>query len=349
MPRRRRKKSLSVTQKRKREHLELCLDSPSAAGPYGTGLDRHLFVHNALPEIDIDEIDLAASFLGKRLKAPLLISSMTGGFELARKVNRNLAQAAQQLGLAMGVGSQRVALEEQSVADSFKVRDLAPDILLLGNLGAVQLNYGYGIAECRQAVEMIGADGLILHLNVLQEAVQPEGNRNFKGLTAKIAQVCRQLEVPVMAKEVGGGISAEVALRLKQAGVKAIDVAGRGGTSWYAVEAKRAARRGQPVDQAFSDWGIPTEESLVQVRRATPELEIVASGGIRSGLDVAKAIALGADIAAIGQPLLAPALESAGEVVKFLTGIIYDIRVAMLCVGAADLARLRKAPLVRRT
>ncbi|MBI1994392.1 MAG: type 2 isopentenyl-diphosphate Delta-isomerase, partial [Deltaproteobacteria bacterium] len=247
-----------------------------------------------------------------------------------------------------GVGSQRVALEEQSVAESFKVRDLAPDILLLGNLGAVQLNYGYGIAECRQAVEMIGADGLILHLNVLQEAVQPEGNRNFKGLTAKIAQVCRQLEVPVMAKEVGGGISAEVALRLKQAGVKAIDVAGRGGTSWYAVEAKRAARRGQPVDQAFSDWGIPTEEALVQVRRATPDLEIVASGGIRSGLDIAKAIALGADVAAIGQPLLAPALESAGEVVKFLTGIIYEIRVAMLCVGAADLARLRKAPLIKR-
>src|SRR3989338_4702522 len=349
MPRRRRKKSLSVTQKRKREHLELCLDSPSAAGPYGTGLDRHLFVHNALPEIDIDEIDLAASFLGKRLKAPLLISSMTGGFELARKVNRNLAQAAQQLGLAMGVGSQRVALEEQSVADSFKVRDLAPDILLLGNLGAVQLNYGYGIAECRRAVEMIGADGLILHLNVLQEAVKPEGNRNFKGLTEKIAEVCRRLEVPVVAKEVGSGISCEVASRLERAGVRAIDVAGRGGTSWYSVEAKRAAQKGKAVDLTFADWGIPTEEALVEVRAAVPNLEVVASGGIRNGLDIAKAIALGANIAAIGQPLLAPALESAQAVIEYLSGIIAEIKVAMLCVGVANLKALTKTPLIRRT
>lgn len=346
--RRRRKKSLTATQQRKKEHLELCLDGQTVTGTFGTGLDRYSFLHNALPEADIDEIDLRASFLGKQLKAPVLISSMTGGFELARKVNRNLAQAAQQLGVAMGVGSQRVALEEMSVADSFKVRDLAPDIVLLGNLGAVQLNYGYGIEQCRQAVRMIQADGLILHLNVLQEAVQPEGNRNFKGLTAKIGEICRQLEVPVVAKEVGGGISADVARRLKRSGVKAIDVAGHGGTSWYAVEAKRAALRGQPIDHTFSDWGIPTEEALVQVREATPDLEIIASGGIRNGLDIAKTIALGANVAAIGQPLLAPALESAGEVVKFLTGIIYEIKVAMLCIGATNLAALSKAPLVRR-
>ena len=348
MSRRRRKKSLTATQLRKKEHLELCLDTTAVSGPYGTGLDRYFFLHNALPEVDINEIDLSTSFLGKALKAPLLISSMTGGFELARKVNRNLAQAAQKLGLAMGVGSQRVALEEKSVADSFKVRDLAPDILLLGNLGGVQLNYGYGIEQCRQAVAMIQADGLILHLNVLQEAVQPEGNRNFKGLAAKITEVCRQLEVPVVAKEVGSGISGDVALRLKKAGVRAIDVAGRGGTSWYAVEAKRAARRGQPVDLTFSDWGIPTEEALIQVREATPDLEIIASGGIRSGLDIAKTIALGANIAAIGQPLLAPALESAAEVIKFLTGIIYEIKVAMLCIGVTNIAALGKAPLIRR-
>ena len=348
MPRRRDKKSLTATQQRKKEHLELCLDTATVAGPQGTGLDRYFFLHNALPEVDIAEIDLRTSFLGKPLKAPLLISSMTGGFELARKVNRNLARAAQELGLAMGVGSQRVALEEKSAADSFKVRDLAPDILLLGNLGAVQLNYGYGIEECRQAVRMIQADGLILHLNVLQEAVQPEGNRNFRGLTAKIADICRQLEVPVIAKEVGSGISADVALRLKKAGVKAIDVAGRGGTSWYAVEAKRAARRGQPGDLTFSDWGIPTEEALVQVRAATPDLEIIASGGIRNGLDIAKTVALGANIAAIGQPLLAPALESAEEVVKFLRGVIDEVKVAMLCVGATNIAALGKAALMRR-
>jgi isopentenyl-diphosphate delta-isomerase len=312
-------------------------------------LDRYAFVHNALPEIDIDEIDLGANFLGKRLNAPLLISSMTGGFDLARKVNRNLAAAAQKLGLAMGVGSQRVAIEEPGAADSFKVRDLAPDILLLGNLGAVQLNYGYGIEQCRKAVAMIDADGLILHLNVLQEAVQPEGNRNFKGLARRIAQICRYLEVPVVAKEVGFGISVDAALRLKQAGVKAIDVAGRGGTSWYAVEAKRSAQKGKPLEQTFADWGIPTEEALVQVRSAVPDIELVASGGIRNGLDVAKSIALGANVAAIGQPLLAPALESADKVVQSLLKVIHEIKVAMLCVGAGDIAALRNAPLVRRT
>lgn len=350
MPRRRgKKKSLSTTQQRKKEHLELCLDADAVTGRYGTGLDRYSFLHNALPEVDIAEIDLSTSFLGKPLKAPLLISSMTGGFELARKINRNLAVAAQRLGLAMGVGSQRVAIEEASVARSFEVRDLAPDILLLANLGAVQLNYGYGIEQCRQAVRMIQADGLILHLNVLQEAVQPEGNRNFKGLADKIAEVCRQLEVPVIAKEVGSGISADVALRLRRAGVKAIDVAGRGGTSWYTVEAQRAARRGAPGDLTFADWGIPTEEALVQVREAVPDLEIVASGGVRNGLDIAKAIALGANVAAIGQPLLAPALESADKVIKFLTGVIYEIKVAMLCVGVGNLAALGKVPLARRS
>ena len=343
------KKPLTPTQHRKKEHLELCLDAGSVAGPAGTGLDRYGFVHNALPEIDIDGIDLGTNFLGKRLQAPLLISSMTGGFEMARKVNRNLAVAAQKLGLAMGVGSQRVAIEEPAAADSFKVRDLAPDILLLGNLGAVQLNYGYGIEQCRKAVAMIGADGLILHLNVLQEAVQPEGNRNFKGLARRIAEICRDLDVPVVAKEVGFGVSADAALRLEQAGVNAIDVAGRGGTSWYAVEAKRAAQKGQPLELTFADWGIPTEEALVQVRRALPDMELVASGGIRNGLDVAKAIALGANVAAIGQPLLAPALESADKVIESLAKVIHEIKVAMLCVGAGDLAALGKAPLVRRT
>jgi isopentenyl-diphosphate delta-isomerase len=348
MPSRRDKKSLSPTQRRKKEHLELCLDAPSVAGAGGAGFDRYTFVHNALPETDIDEIDLGARFLGKRLAAPILISSMTGGFDVARKVNRNLAAAAETLGLAMGVGSQRVALEAPSAADSFKVRDVAPNILLLANLGAVQLNYGYGIEHCRRAVAMIGADGLILHLNVLQEAAQPEGNRNFKGLARRIAAICRDLEVPVVAKEVGFGISADVALRLQKAGVKAIDVAGRGGTSFYSVEAKRAAEKGKAVDLTFAEWGIPTEESLVQTRRAAPSIEIVASGGIRNGLDVAKAIALGANVAAIGQPLLVPALESADKVVEFLSRLIHEVKVAMLCVGAADLAALAKAPLIKK-
>jgi isopentenyl-diphosphate Delta-isomerase len=343
------KKGLSPTQRRKKEHLELCLEPGSVEAPGGTGLDRYAFVHNALPEIDIDEIDLSTTFLGKRLKAPILISSMTGGFDVAGKINRNLAAAAEHLGIAMGVGSQRVALEMPEAADSFAVRAVAPGILLLANLGAVQLNYGYGIDECRRAVSMIGADGLILHLNVLQEAVQPEGNRNFKGLTQKIAAVCRELEVPVVAKEVGFGISADAARRLQGAGVAAIDVAGRGGTSWYAVEAKRSEGRGTAAPgSAFADWGISTEEALVQVRAALPDIELVASGGIRNGLDIAKALALGANVAALGQPLLAPALESADKVIESLAGLIHEIKVAMLCVGAADVAALKRAPLTRR-
>jgi isopentenyl-diphosphate delta-isomerase len=347
MPNRRGKNALTQTQKRKKEHLELCLDTERVSSASSTGLESYRFVHNALPELDIDEIEVSTTFLGKRLKAPILISSMTGGFDLARKVNRNLAGAAQALGLAMGVGSQRVAIEEPSAATSFQVRDVAPDILLLGNLGAVQLNYGYGIDQCRRAVAMIGADGLILHLNVLQEAVQPEGNRNFKGLTAKIAAVCRDLDVPVVAKEVGNGISVDVAGRLHRAGVKAIDIAGKGGTSWSAVEAQRAARRGQRPDTAFADWGIPTEEALTSVRQALPDIQLIASGGIRTGVDMAKAIALGADLAALGQPLLAAALESADKVVEFLSGVIHEIKVSMLCVGAKDLRSLRQVPLIR--
>jgi isopentenyl-diphosphate delta-isomerase len=349
MPRPRVGKALSKTQQRKKEHLELCLDTPNVTSSSGTGLDRYRFVHNALPELDIDEIDLSATFLGKRLRAPILISSMTGGFELARKVNRHLAAAAQELGLAMGVGSQRVAIEEPSAAASFQVRDVAPDILLLSNLGAVQLNYGYTVEHCRRAVEMIGSDGLILHLNVLQEAVQPEGNRNFKGLTQKITDICRELGFPVVAKEVGSGISADVALRLREAGIKALDVAGRGGTSWYAVEAKRATSKGKPAETTFLDWGIPTEEALLAVHQAVPGLQLVASGGIRTGLDMAKSVALGADVAALGQPLLMPALESASKVVEFLNRIIYEIKITMLCVGAPNLAALKEKPLIRRS
>ena len=349
MPRRRVIKALTKTQKRKKEHLEICLDTESVTSASGTGLNRYRFVHNALPELDIDEIDLSTTFLGKRLQAPILISSMTGGFDLARKVNRNLAAAAQRLGLAMGVGSQRVAVEEPSAAASFEVRDVAPDILLLGNLGAVQLNYGYTVEQCRRAVSMIGADALILHLNVLQEAVQPEGNRNFKGLGEKIAAVCRDLEVPVIAKEVGNGISVDAATRLQRAGVKALDVAGYGGTSWSAVEAQRAVKQGKRPDTAFAAWGIPTEEAIVSVRQALPDIQLIASGGVRSGVDIAKAIALGADLGAFGQPLLAAALESSAKVIEFIAGVIHELKVSMLCVGAVDLTALRKAPLVRQS
>lgn len=348
MARRGAKTPLTGTQQRKKEHLEICLDTASVTGPLGTGLDGYGFVHNALPELNLDEIDTSTTFLGKPLRAPILISSMTGGFDVARKVNRNLATAAQALGLAMGVGSQRVAVEQADTAVTFQVRDVAPDILLFANLGAVQLNYGYDVRQCRTAVSMIAADGLILHLNVLQEAMQPEGNRNFKGLTDRIAAVCGELAAPVIAKEVGNGISVDAAHRLQLAGVAAIDIAGRGGTSWSAVEAQRAIKIGERSSGAFADWGIPTEHAIRSVREAMPTMPLIGSGGLRSGVDIAKALALGADLGALGQPLLAAALESADHVIEQLRYLIHELKVSMLCVGAENLSALRRVELIRR-
>ncbi len=334
--------------RRKSEHLRISLEEDVRFRSLTTGLEKYRFVHRALPEISRDEIELATTLLGKELRAPLLISSMTGGTEEAAEINRNLARAAQAYGLGMGVGSQRAALEEPSLAYTYRVRDVAPDILLLANLGAVQLNYGYGIVECRRAVEMIGADALILHLNPLQEALQPEGNTNFAGLLAKIEALCRSLEVPVVVKEVGWGISEEVARLLAEAGVAAIDVAGAGGTSWSEVEMRRAgSESARRIAESFADWGIPTAESIQMARRGAPRTTIIASGGIRTGVDVAKAIALGADAAGMASPLLKPATVSAEAVGERIREVLEELRTAMFCVGAKDLQELRSAPLVK--
>ena len=334
--------------RRKSEHLRISLEEDVRFRSLTTGLEKYRFVHRALPEISRDEIELATTLLGKELRAPLLISSMTGGTEEAAEINRNLARAAQAYGLGMGVGSQRAALEEPSLAYTYRVRDVAPDILLLANLGAVQLNYGYGIVECRRAVEMIGADALILHLNPLQEALQPEGNTDFAGLLAKIEALCRSLEVPVVVKEVGWGISEEVARLLAEAGVAAIDVAGAGGTSWSEVEMRRAgSESARRIAESFADWGIPTAESVQMARRGAPRTTIIASGGIRTGVDVAKAIALGADAAGMASPLLKPATVSAEAVGERIREVLEELRTAMFCVGAKDLQELRSAPLVK--
>jgi isopentenyl-diphosphate Delta-isomerase len=238
-------------------------------------------LHQAAPELDLDAVDTGLTLFGKQLQRPLLISSMTGGTEKARAINRVLAEAAQETGMAMGLGSQRAAIEDPSLADTYRVRDVAPDILLFANLGAVQLNYGYGVEQCQQAVDMIEADALILHLNALQEAVQPEGDGNFAGLLRQIETVCRQLPVPVIAKEVGWGFSGQAARQLVEAGVAAIDVAGAGGTSWSQVEMHRApTARLARVAGAFIDWGIPTAVSIQLVRHAAhscPSLPVAAS------------------------------------------------------------------------
>lgn len=334
---------------RKGEQLRINLEEDVRFKGVSTGLEDYFFVHQALPEINLAEVDTSATLFGKKLMAPLIISSMVGGVDVAEEINRNLARAAQEVGVGMGVGSQRAAIEDPELASTYQVRDIAPDILLFANLGAVQLNYGYGVAECRRAVEMIGADALILHLNPLQEALQPGGNTDFSNLVSKIGQVCRELPVPVIVKEVGWGISREVARKLAGAGVSAIEVAGAGGTSWSEVEKFRAASEtGRNVAVAFAQWGIPLAESITMARQAAYRLPIIASGGIRTGVDVAKAISLGADMAGIAGPLLKAATFSAGAVKTVLTEIIETLRIAMFCTGARNVAELKESSSLKR-
>jgi isopentenyl-diphosphate delta-isomerase len=333
---------------RKSEHLRILLKEDVRFRNLTTGLERYHFVHQALPEINRAHIDLSSTLLGKHLSVPVIISSMTGGTEEAEIVNRNLAMAAQIHGLGMGVGSQRTALEKPSLAHTYQVRDVAPDILLLANLGAVQLNYGYSIEHCQRAVEMIEADGLILHLNPLQEALQPEGNTDFSGLLAKIEEVCHGLSVPVIVKEVGWGISEDMARRLADAGVTAIDVAGAGGTSWSEVEMHRAdSETSRRIAAAFADWGIPTAESIEMARQGAPGLTLIASGGVRTGVEVAKSIALGAAAAALATPFLQPATVSPEAVGEKIQQILGELRTAMFCVGAANLQELKSVPLLK--
>lgn len=327
---------------RKVEHLRINLEENVQFSELSNGFDRYRFIHQALPEIALDAIDTSLHFLGRDLRAPLLVSSMTGGAAEAERINRNLAQAAQETGVAMGLGSQRAAIEDETLAQTYRVRELAPDILLFANLGAVQLNYRYGVDECRRAVEMVQADALMLHLNPLQEAVQAHGNTDWSDLLGKIELVCRSLLVPVVVKEVGFGISEQVAHKLADAGVAAIDVAGAGGTSWTAVEARRAPTPElQALAEKFWNWGIPTAESLVRARRGAPNTPLIASGGIRDGVEVAKAMALGATLGGLASPLLKLANVSAEATVAGLEALIAQLRVAMFGIGAANLEELR--------
>ncbi len=336
----------SATESRKLDHILINLEQDVQFPRLTTGLERYRFTHQALPELNLNEIDTTASVFGKRLLSPLLISSMTGGTDMARAINRNLAQAAQEHGIAMGLGSQRAAIEDDALADSYAIRDIAPDILLFANMGAVQLNYGYGLDQCREAVEMVGADALILHFNVLQEAVQAEGDINFAGLLRKVEDVCARLDVPVIAKEVGWGFSEQAARALSQAGVAAIDVAGAGGTSWSEVEYHRAPSAFHArVARSFADWGIPTADAIQYACAAAPELPVFASGGLRDGIDIAKCIALGADLAGLASPFLRSASQSAAAVDELIRELNAQLRVAMLCTASADIAALRQAKL----
>ncbi len=332
------------TVQRKAEHIRICLESDVQFQTQRSGFDRYQFSHCCLPELDYQDIDLTTKLLGKQLGAPILISSMTGGTPQAKEINYRLAEVAQEYKLAMGVGSQRVAIEQPDVAATFQVRKVAPDILLLANLGAVQLNYRYGIAECLRAVELLAADALILHLNPLQECIQPQGDTNFKGLLDRIATVCQQLPVPVIVKEVGNGISASMAQQLIAAGVSGIDVAGAGGTSWAKVESERAQTALQRrLGQTFGDWGIPTTTCITTIRQIAPTLPLIASGGVRNGLDIAKAIALGADVTGLALPFLQAADISTAAVAELAQILMAEIQTVLFCTGTANLAALQQA------
>jgi len=336
----------SLTEKRKDDHIRINLEEQVQFPRLTTGLERYRFMHQALPELDLAQVSTQTTLFGRTLNSPILISSMTGGTERAQNINRRLAEAAQEARIAMGLGSLRAVLEDPALLTTYNVRPLAPDILLFANLGAVQLNYGYGIDECRRAVDLVQADALILHFNALQEAIQPEGNSNFSGLLKKVEKICRQLEVPVVAKEVGWGFSPQAARQLAEAGVSAIDVAGAGGTSWSEVEYHRApTAQHANVARAFADWGISTVDSIRHVREAAPELPIIASGGLRDGVDIAKCIALGAELGGIAGPFLKAAVESLEAVRLLIWELSMQIRVAMFASGAADIAALKRTPL----
>jgi isopentenyl-diphosphate delta-isomerase len=328
---------------RKADHIRINLEENVQFPRLSTGLDRYCFLHNALPELDFAAIDSRVQLFGKTLNAPILISSMTGGTDMAMRINRTLAEVAQVNQIALGVGSQRAGIKNPAMAYTYRVRDVAPDILLFGNLGAVQFNYGYGVKECQQAVEMIEADALILHFNVLQEAVQPEGDTNFAHLLQRVEEVCKTLPVPVIAKEVGWGFSEQNCRDLANAGIAAIDVAGSGGTSWSEVEYHRAPTAFHArVAAAFADWGIPTAEAVQYAVQGAPDLPIFASGGLRDGIDIAKCIALGATLGGIAGPFLKAADASAEDADQFARELIAQVRIAMLCSGAKDISALQK-------
>jgi len=331
---------------RKLKHVEVCLTYPVEYETRTAGFERFDLPYRALPESDLGGVDTATTFLGKRLRAPLLIGAMTGGAERSALINRHLALAAQRLGVGLMLGSQRVMLEHPQARASFDVRPVAPTVLLVGNLGVAQLNRGYGAAELCRAVEEIGADALALHTNPLQEALQRGGDTDFSGLLPKLREVVPDLPFPVLLKEVGHGLSEGVAEGVKGVGFAALDVAGAGGTSWAKVE--EYVNYGTVRHRDLAEWGIPTATALQGVRRVLPEVPLIASGGVRSGLDAAKAIALGAQVVAVARPLLAPALESSEAVVAWLQTFIWELKVVMHCAGTPDLAALSRLNLIPR-
>lgn len=332
---------------RKDQHLDVILAGKARHGRAGGFADIH-FVHEALPDLDHGKIDLGVDFLGRRLKAPLLISAMTGGPKRAEAINARLAEAAQHLGIALAVGSQRAALEADAPTPGLDLalRLKAPDTPILANIGAAQLTRGFGVDEARRVLDMIAADALVVHLNPLQEACQPEGDRDWWGVGAALEALVKALDAPVLVKETGAGISAATAKRLAAMGVAGIDVAGAGGSNWATVEGERAKDSADKAHAAaFADWGIPTARAIAEARAACPKTLIIGSGGIADGVDAAKAIRLGADMVGQAAGVLTAATVSTEAVVAHFQTVIRQLKTVCLCTGSPNLTALRKAPL----
>ncbi|MBX3272931.1 MAG: type 2 isopentenyl-diphosphate Delta-isomerase [Sandaracinaceae bacterium] len=340
---------MSDLERRKDHHLDIVLqEAVGSAGP-AIGLGRYTLEYDALPELDLDDVDLSTVLFGKRLRAPIVIGAMTGGTDRAGEVNRRLARAAARVGVGMALGSQRAMIVRPELAPTFAVRDAAPDLpLLFGNVGAVQLNYGVGADAIGAALEAVGADALNLHLNPLQEAVQPEGDTRFAALAPKIAALAEHLDVPVLLKEVGGGIGARTAAKIAALPVAGVETAGVGGTSWAKVESFRAPE-GSPqaeVGRRLAGFGVPTADSIRACRAALPDRVVVGSGGVRTGMDVAVALALGADVAALAAPILEAAMRSEDAAVHALETLVYEVRVICFCAGARTPRALREVALI---
>jgi isopentenyl-diphosphate delta-isomerase len=336
-------------EKRKQRHLKLSLEEDVQAD-IGTGFEDVRLIHRSLPEIDLEEVSTETELFGKKLASPLIVSAITGGTDYAKKINSTLASAVEELGLGIGVGSQRIALENPSVADTFTiVRELAPSAMVMGNIGCPQLSLGWGVEEARKCVEMIRADALAIHMNPLQEAVQVQGETKYRGVLNKIGKVTNELDVPVVMKETGCGISREDAMMLESVGVAALEVSGVGGTSWAAVEHHIAKAEGKKDQEALGEalwnWGIPTAISVVETSQST-DLKIVASGGMRTGVEMTKAIALGADAVGIARPFLEKAVEGPEYLKEYAQNILLEFKTVMFLVGAKDVDELRSVPVV---
>ena len=338
---------IEIIKQRKRDGIEIPLNNDVQAKTTSTYLEYVMLIHNALPELDYDEIDISTTFLKRKFSAPLIIDSMTGGAPEAARINGRLGELAEKYGFAMGLGSQRAGLESKELAETYSIaRKNAPSAFLIANIGGAQLAKGLTIDNIKKIIDMIQADALIIHLNPLQELIQPEGEPKYKGVFSKISEISGALDVPVIVKEVGAGISKEVAVKLEVAGVSAINVAGAGGTSWAGVEKLRAEASNNDLKihlgEIFWDWGIPTAMSLIEVKK-TVKVPIIASGGLRNGMEMAKCIVLGASMCAMAYPFLLKAAESKEELFNFADTVIAELKSTMFLIGTMNLSLLKSS------